>query len=237
MKALAIVQARMGSSRFPGKSMADLLGHPILWYLFRQLSFCKNDVTPILATTTSERDDPLVAWAEGEGIAVFRGSEDDVLGRYHDAARAFGATDETPILRQTGDDILPDPRLIDGALELLDSFRGRIDCVFTEDEGGMLPYGLYVECYRFRALRTAFETAEEPSDREHVTPFIRRHRDLFPRLEIRPSHPNPGIPLSIDHPEDLERNEALLTALNDISQPPYSSADILAAIDVIEANR
>ena len=193
MAALIIVQARMGSSRFPGKSLAELKGKPILWYLFRQLSYCRNEVTPILATTDRERDDPLAGWGWKNRIKVFRGSEDDVLGRYRDTARAFGAEDETPIVRLAGDDIFPDPRLIDAALDLLASFKGRIDCVFTPvDE--TLPASVYVESYLFSALARAHGEATDPSDREHVTPFIRRNVEMFPRLEIAATPPMSGYP-------------------------------------------
>lgn len=233
MAALIIVQARMGSSRFPGKSLALLKGRPILWYLFRQLSFCRNEVTSILATTDRRRDDPLAGWGWKKGIKVFRGSEDDVLGRYHAAALAFGAEDGTPIVRVAGDDIFPDPRLIDAALDLLAAFKGRIDCVFTPvDE--TLPASVYVESYLFSALARAHGEATDPSDREHVTPFIRRNVEMFPRIEIQAVPPCPGIQISIDRPEDLELNRKVLNRLQSFATPPYSVADLLKATEGIE---
>ena len=114
----------MGPTRFPGKSLAEIAGKPILWYLFRQLSFCRHEVTSILATTDQAEDDPLAAYGESQGWNIFRGSADDVLGRYHDAAVAYGAGPGTVIVRITGDDIFPDPHLIDAALDLHQAFRG-----------------------------------------------------------------------------------------------------------------
>ena len=236
MAALIIVQARMGSSRFPGKPLAKLKGRPILWYLFHQLSFCRNEVTPILATTDRQRDDRLAGWGWKNRIKVFRGSEDDVLGRYRDAARAFGAEDETPVVRVAGDDIFTDPRLIDAALDLLASFKGRIDCVFTPvDE--TLPASVYVESYLFSALARAHVEATDPSDREHVTPYIRRNIEKFPRIEIQGAPPCPGIQISIDHPEDLELNKKVLDRLQSFATPPYSVADLLKATEGIEGKK
>ena len=212
--ALVIVQARMGSSRFPGKSLAEIEGRPILWYLFRQLSFCGVPILPILATTDQPLDDPLAAYAHSQGWKVFRGSEGDVLARYHDAALAFGATDKTVIVRVTGDDIFPDPHLIDAAMSLHESFRGLVDCVLTAEDGN-LPYGAYVESYTFRALEKAHREAVDPADREHVSLYIKRNRDTFPRVEISVSRPLGGLPLSIDSSLGLQRAKATLSALGD----------------------
>lgn len=234
MTALLIVQARMGSSRFPGKSLAEIEGRPILWHQFRQLAHCRHETTAVLATTVSALDNPLAAYGESQGWNVFRGDEDDVLARYHDAAVAFGAAADTVVVRLTGDDILPDPRLIDAALDLHDAFKGKFDCVFTADDDS-LPYGIDHESYVFSALERAHREAADADDREHVTPYIRRNSAMFPQVEITVSETIPGPPLSIDTPADLERTRELLKRLNARGSGPHRIADIVeaaAALDV-----
>ena len=226
MEALIIVQARMGSSRFPGKSMVELNGRPMLWYLFHQLSFCRSNVMPILATSDLPGDDVLAEYAESQGWRCFRGSEGDVLGRYHQAALAFGAEPETVVIRVTGDGILPDPHLIDAAIDLQIAFKGQVDCVFTAP-GDVFPYGVYVAAFLFRALERANREATDDYDREHVTPYFKKNPDLFPCLEIKPSRPIKGMPLPIDHPEDVSRIEAILLKLEESYSPPFTTANIL----------
>ena len=222
---LIIVQARMGSRRFPGKSLAEIEGRPILWYLFRQLSFVRG-ARAILATGDGAADDRLADYGRTQGWAVFRGSEADVLGRYHGAAGAAGARPETVIVRITGDDIHPDPNLIEAALALHRAFAGRIAAVITAADA--MPYGVYVQSCSFAALARAHREATAPDDREHVFPYILRNPDIFPRLVIAPSQPIEGPALSIDTPDDLERNRRLIGSLATIALP-YTTADLLAA--------
>lgn len=218
----------MGSARFPGKSLALLDGVPILWHLFRQLSFCRLVDRRILATTESPVDDALARYGAQEGWDVFRGSETDVLARYHGAATAFGAEAETAIVRCTGDDIWPDPGLIDALIATYESLMGRIDCVCT-DRGDRLPYGADLELWPMRVLERAHREATTAYDREHVSPYILRDAKRFPRVELVPSVKLDGVSLSIDRVEDLERNARLLAAMKTIAEPPYRLAHVLAA--------
>jgi spore coat polysaccharide biosynthesis protein SpsF len=215
----------MGSRRFPGKSLAEIEGRPILWYLFRQLGFVRG-ARAVLATSDVAADDALAEYGRGQGWAVFRGSEADVLARYHGAAAAHGARPETAIVRVTGDDIHPDPNLIEAALALHRAFAGGIAAVITDPDA--LPYGVYVQSCTFAALDRAHLEASDPADREHVFPYILRHPEQFPRLTIAPSQRIPGPALSIDTPDDLERNRRLLARLA-AATPPYTTADLLAA--------
>lgn len=228
MKAFVIVQARMGSSRFPGKSMALLDGEPILSHLFRQLSFCRRVARAILATSDRPQDDVLAQYCESQGWDIFRGDEADVLSRYRGAAAAFGATAETPIVRCTGDDIWPDPGILDALVDIYEGTAGSIDCVCT-DRGDRFPYGADLELWPFRVLERAHRDATEAHDREHVSPYILRNVDAFPRIELIPSTKLNGISLSIDRPEDLERNARLLANLKTFAEPPYRLRDIVAA--------
>lgn len=231
LPALIIVQARMGSTRLPGKSMANLRGKPVLWHLFNQIRHCRQAAKPMLATTDRPGDDALAEYAMTSGWTVFRGSDTDVLDRYYMAARQQGATALTPIVRLTGDDVFTDPSLVDAAIQLYNSMAGRCDVVLTDMRDGYLPYGGGVSLFSFRALEAAQKNATAAYDREHVGPYIFRNNDLFPALEIVSSRAHPGIPLSIDTAEDLQRATSLLAVLEQIATPPYSLSDILAAAD------
>lgn len=228
MKALVIVQARMGSSRFPGKSLALLDGKPILWYLFRQLSFCRKIERAILATSDRPQDDPLVDYATKEGWNVFRGDEMDVLSRYHGAARAFGAVAETPIVRCTGDDIWPDPGLVDALVDTYESAAPYVDCVCT-DRSERMPYGADLELWPFRVLERAVVETFDPYDHEHVSSYILKDPVRFPRIELAISVKMKSVSLSIDRLEDLDRNARLLDRLKTFAEPPYRLSDILRA--------
>ena len=233
-RALAIIQARMGSSRFPGKSLAEIDGKPILWYLFRQLAGCRTLDDIVLATTTNAEDDPLAAYGEDRGWAVFRGDPLDVLGRFVACARAHGAGPDTDIVRLTGDDIHSDPRLIDAIVNIRQSLGPFADFV-TMDRTGRIPYGAGVEVCPFAALERADREATDARDREHVTRYIHRQPDRFRIVDITPRDALECRELSVDKPEDLAWNRRLVTQLDRIAAPPYRLADIVAAGRVLDA--
>ena len=225
---LAIIQARMGSSRFPGKSMAEIEGRPILSYMMEQLSYCRTLDGIVLAIPDTPADDSLAAFALRQGWTVFRGSETDVLGRFHDAAVMQGAGHQTGIVRLTGDDILPDPYLVDAIAMLYSAFLGEYDYVCT-DRAGRLPYGAGIELLSFDALAAAHHEARAPREREHVVPFVKWNTNRFRSLELTTSaNLSDSISLSIDTPEDLERNRMLIRKLQEHYRPPYHIADILS---------
>mgnify|MGYP006143604333 CR=1 FL=1 len=225
---LAIIQARMGSSRFPGKSMAEIGGRPILTYMLEQLSYCRTLDGVILAIPDVSSDDVLAEFATGQGWSVFRGSEADVLDRFYQAATAYKAGPRTGIVRLTGDDILPDPYLVDAVTGLYSAFDGRYDYVCT-DRAGRLPYGAGVELLSYEALGIAHHEAEKPHDREHVVPYVKWNSDRFESLELTSSTDfSDSISLSIDTPDDLARCTALIADLQRHHNPPYHIADILA---------
>jgi spore coat polysaccharide biosynthesis protein SpsF len=235
-KALAIVQARMGSSRLPGKSMAMLNGKPTIWHLFNQMKGCKTVLSTILATTEKTLDDPLASYAEEQGWPVYRGSEEDVLGRYHDTAVEFGANDDTPIVRLTGDDIFTDPLIINGIVNFYFSMLGQIDVVCTDDRDNQFPYGGGASLFSFRALKQAHEEATEAFDREHVSPYIYRNHVLFPSLTVSNSNRIDILQLSIDNPEDFTRAESLLKELEQTSKAPYKLSEVINAAQTLNFN-
>lgn len=234
ISAAVIIQARMGSSRFPGKSLATIGGHPILWHLAQQLRGCTRVEAVVLATTICAADDALAAYGTTLGWRIFRGSELDVLDRYYHAALSIGAAPDTAIVRLTGDDILTDPVLVDAGLATYESLKGRVAGVIT-DRDGHLPYGAQIELCSFSALARAHAEATDSADREHVTPYIWRNPSLFPRVTIAPSLSFNIVSLSIDYLADLERNRLLIEEMGRHGQPPFHLHQILNAVEALRA--
>ena len=190
-----ILQARLGSSRLPGKALATICGRTILEHCLRRLMFA--GVAPVgLATTTREEDDVLAVLAERLGASVFRGDTHDVLGRFLGAADAFGFD---IIVRATGDNPGTD---IQAPGRLLGALRGA--CADYACEEG-LPYGAAVEVATRDALVRAECEATQPADREHVTTYVRRNTDMFRVLQVAAPAPlrRPDVRLTVDTAEDL----------------------------------
>jgi spore coat polysaccharide biosynthesis protein SpsF len=230
MKFCAIIQARMGSTRLPGKAMADICGNPAIWHLMKQLRYASKLDQVILATTTNPLDDSLVAYARLQKWHVFRGSEDDVLDRYYKAAKRLYLTDKDIIIRITGDDILVDPGMVEQLVDLLVSNLPRVEHV-SNNRIRSFPYGADVEVFSFSALERAWKEAKFPNEREHVTPYIRNHPEIFRYLDLRSPVDYSSIYLSIDSPEDLRFNQEIFKRLYETSQPPFHLQQIINCIN------
>jgi spore coat polysaccharide biosynthesis protein SpsF len=232
-RVLIIVQARMGSTRFPGKSMARIAGLTPVEHLVAQLAFCHEVDSIVLAVPEGPGDDVLAEHGLACGCRVFRGSEDDVLDRFFGAALANGGQSGAGIVRLTADDILPDPGLIDAVALLFKSMGGRFDYVCT-DRAGRLPYGASVELISFDALSRAHREARAAREREHVVPYVKWNPNEFPSLELTSSLDLSDIvSLSIDTPNDLDRVARLVGWLDKYRSRPYRLHDVLAAAQAV----
>jgi len=195
---VALIQARMGSSRFPGKVLEDLVGRPMLWHVVHRVRRATRVDKVVVATTDREVDDPVVHFCEREGVAFFRGDESDVLDRFYQAAKANHAD---VVVRITADCPLIDGAVID---KVLDRFQ-RGDCDY---ECNIIrctyPDGLDTEVCSFAALERAWHEAKKPSEREHVTPYLRtdkfRTANVESEIPVSPS----DFRWTVDHPADLE---------------------------------
>lgn len=204
----AVIQARMGSTRLPGKTLREICGKPLLEHLVERVKASKFVEDVIIATTPEARDDVLVEFARGRGLRWCRGSEDDVLDRYYQAARQFGV--ET-IVRVTPDCPLMDPRLLDTMIEVYRS--GRYDYVANAFPR-TYPDGLDVEVFSLAALEQAWREARLASEREHVTPYLRtsgRFRVFNVENAVDLSH----LKWSVDTAADLEFVRAVFEKLYD----------------------
>jgi len=198
---LGVVQARMSSSRLQGKVMKKILGKPIIGYLFDRLKASKRITKIILATSTNQENDELVFYVQGLGFDVWRGSEEDVLGRFFFAAKEYAAD---TVVRITGDCPLIDTRICD---QLIDEFTKRqVDYAFLAPT---FAEGLDCEVLKVTALEKCHQHARLDSEREHVTPYIKNHKDQFKlfRLDNREDHS--GYRIAVDEPEDFAMLEIL----------------------------
>jgi len=172
-KIIAIVQARMTSTRLPQKVLKNLAGRPVVSQVFNQLSFSKLLTDLLLATSLDSSDDPLEKWAVENGFKFFRGDLKNVLKRFYDAAKQNNAD---VIVRITADCPLIDPGVVDKVIE---GFLGGKYDYFSNVNPPTFPDGLDTEVFSFTALEKAFLEAEMQSEIEHVTPYIRNHPDIF----------------------------------------------------------
>ena len=179
-KIAAIVQARMGSQRLPGKVMLDICGKPLLWHVITRIKNIKGIDEFILATSTSQQDKVLLEVAASMGVQGFAGSEDDVLERYYRAAEKYSAD---IIVRITADDPFKDPVVTHNVINTYLANLPGIDYVSNWLEP-TFPVGLDVEIFSFEALKIAFENAKEQRDREHVTTYIWQNPQKFRLMNV-----------------------------------------------------
>lgn len=167
-----IIQARMGSTRYPEKILKKLNGKTVLEHIIKRVEDSGVDMC-IVATTKNEKDDAVQRFCREHNVICFRGSEDDVLERFYYAAKE---NDIDVIVRITADDPLKDSGIIKKAITLL--VDGGYDYVSNTIQP-TYPEGIDVEVFTFNALEKAYYEAELPSEHEHVTPYIWKNRDKF----------------------------------------------------------
>jgi spore coat polysaccharide biosynthesis protein SpsF len=196
---LAILQARMSSSRLPGKVMAPVLGEPMIGRQVERLRRARRIDELMVATSTDPSDDPLAAYCESLGLEVFRGSLSDVLDRFR-AALATHPEAET-VVRLTADCPLADPALIDEVV----AHHHAVGADYTSNTLGTrtYPHGLDVEVIRAGALVDAAERADDPYEREHVTPYIYRRPESYRLAGVSRPTSLAGLRWTVDFPEDL----------------------------------
>jgi spore coat polysaccharide biosynthesis protein SpsF len=164
----AVVQARMNSTRLPGKVLMTAAGRTMLEHLFARLGACKTLDAVVLATSDGDGDDRIAALAEARGWFLFRGSEDDVLDRYYRTAKAFAID---TVVRITADCPLIDPDVVDLAVNIFQSAPDQFDLV-TNRHPLTFPDGLDVDVIPLRALEHAWRFASTPWQREHTIPYF-----------------------------------------------------------------
>jgi len=224
MRTVAIIQARMGSSRLPGKSMMPLGGEPAIAHVMRRAAMVEGVTRALVATTVSESDDQLAAFCEAAGVGVFRGSEDDVLDRYFRAAMAAGAE---AVMRITGDCPLLDP--VQSAL-VLERFLAEGADYASNASPPALPDGLDTEVISMAALETCRREASRRPQREHVTLFIHDNADSFRCVNVSNPRDLSGHRWTLDEEDDYRFLTAVFDELARRRQFGYL-AEVLAILE------
>jgi spore coat polysaccharide biosynthesis protein SpsF len=199
----------MTSSRLPGKVLINFCGKPMIQHIYERLRTCRNVSDIILAIPDAKESDPLAEQARRMGCPFHRGDEANVLSRFYDAAKAIKAD---TVIRITGDCPLVDPAVIDWLVE--EYSKGIFDYMAVDQEGGF-PRGLDSEIFSFHVLERVHSAAHLPYEREHVTPYIYQHPDLFKALfvEAEGKLRRPDLRLTVDADEDLELLSRIYQAL------------------------
>jgi spore coat polysaccharide biosynthesis protein SpsF len=220
---LAILQARMSSTRLPEKVLADVVGAPMLARQIERIQRARRIDALCVATSTDASDDPIETLCVARGVRVSRGSLTDVLDRYYQAARQI---EPRHVVRVTGDCPLIDPAVIDEVIST--HVAGNFD--YTSNTiVPTYPDGLDVEVFRFEALRRAWSEAKLASQREHVTPFIKLQPALFRLGEVRNVEDLSALRWTVDYAGDLAMVRHVYAQLYP-ARSDFSMQDILALL-------
>jgi spore coat polysaccharide biosynthesis protein SpsF len=224
-KTVAIIQARMSSNRFPGKVIKPIGGMPAILLMMRRLQAAKKVDHILVATSLDKSDDELAQIIQSSGLDCYRGDLGDVLARFYNAAKAC---DADIVVRITGDCPLVDPTVVDQVVSKL--IETKSDYA-TNTLPPTYPDGLDVEAFTFEALEYAYIQAKLNSEREHVTPFIRNHPELFKIVNIEGDRDLSHLRWTIDYLDDYHFVNRLieLVDVEDIAKACF--VDFLRAIE------
>lgn len=217
---LALLQARMSSTRLPGKVMKPILGKPLLELQIERVRRCRKIDILVVVTSTEKSDDAIEALCRRMAVACFRGDLTNVLDRYYQASQQY---DADTIVRLTGDCTLTDPEKID---ELITFFQSNEYDYVNNSKPPCLPHGLDAEVFSRSTLEQTWKHAGLPSEKEHVTPYMYKPENGFSigHLNYPPSHVH--LRWCVDEPEDYVLVKKIYEALYP-SNPQFSSADII----------
>lgn len=219
MKVVAIVQARMGSTRLPGKVLKEVLSRPLLSYQVERMKKATL-IDELVIATTPFNNEPIIELCEREDVAYFVGSEKDVLERYYQAAKQFEAD---IVVRMTSDCPLIDPNIIDQVINMY--LKNDFDYV-SNTQLRTFPRGMDTEVFSFDALERAYHEAKIEYEHEHVTPYLYLNKDKFKIGQYTQENDTNNIRLTVDTPEDFELIRRIFEALY-ANNPHFSLEDIL----------
>lgn len=223
MNVVAIIQARMSSTRLPGKVLMELAGKPVLEHVVSRIEACKTIQKIVVATSIDETDDAIEHWCRECDVVCYRGSLNDVLDRYYQAAVQNGAD---AIVRITADCPAIDPTIVDEVVS--EYLAGGYEFFGLSGE---FPDGLDCTVFSFPAIERAWKEAQLPSEREHVGPYIEKHPELFKSGGLRKFVGLSHHRWTLDEPRDLEFLQAVFERLYQ-AEPPFLAADVLALLEV-----
>ena len=221
---IAIIQARMGSTRFPQKMMKSIFGKPLIELYVNRVKPSKLIDQIVIATTTKPEDNVFEKIATKAEIELFRGSENDLLDRYYMCAKHYGTP--TGVVRLTSDDVFVDHEVIDHAIAVYQAEQ--VDFVTNHFEP-TYPEGLDVEIYRFDTLEKAWRNATLLSEREHVFPFIQNHPEQFKIINFKQKKNYSHLRWTIDYECDYDMAKLVYNHLYE-KKPIFLQKDIIEII-------
>lgn len=222
MRIVATIEARMTSSRLPGKVLLTALGQPMLRHLVRRLKAVPSLDGIVLATTINRDDDVLEAFAKEESIGCYRGSEDDVMTRVIGAAKSGNAD---VVVEITGDCPIIDPQIVE---QIIRVYRSNNAAYVSNAEVRSYPDGMDTQVFRLETLERSASMTDDRLDHEHVTLHIRKHPELFPPIHVvaPPELHWPELGLTLDEPADYELLSRIIEHFGG-QQPLFSCLDVV----------
>ncbi|MES2294518.1 MAG: hypothetical protein V4527_14540 [Pseudomonadota bacterium] len=223
----AALQVRMGSSRLPGKVMRNVLGTPLIGHLLNRLSYCQHLTGVVVATSTRPENDVIETYCHSRGVACFRGSEDDVLGRMVGALAMVEAEIGVEVF---GDCPLIDPHIVDEMIVRYCASKDALQWI-GNDLTTSYPPGMEVEVFATAALADSAARTYDPAVREHGTLFIRQNPTIYNILNVEAPEQlrRPDLSLEVDTDVDLDVAAVILEHFQ--LRPDFSLSDIIAFLD------
>lgn len=214
----------MGSTRLPGKVLREICERPMLWHVIERVKRVQRVDDIVLATSDQDGDDILVAYAERAcDVAIFRGSEQDVLQRYYQAATAHSAD---IVIRITADCPLISPTVMD---TVLDAFHRDMYDYVSNTMQRSFPHGLDVEIVPYRSLELAHNEATATADREHVMPFLWRQPERFHLANVAQETNHSDLRWTVDTEDDLRLVQRIYEHMY-VDKPTFDWQDVLALL-------
>ena len=228
-----IIQARMGSTRLPGKAMLNVEDQkPVLYFVIKQIQECKLIDKIIVATTTNEEDNQIANYSKNLGIDFFRGSSENVLDRHYQCAKEYSIS---TIVRIPSDKPLIDPQIVDSMTKLFidNNFDYLANFEITQKNNSSVfnstyPSGTEVEVFSFDALELAWKDAKTADEREHVTPYLYSNPDKFKIKNIQQSKDLSHYRWSLDYENDMYLIREIIKR---ISSRPILMDDIIQLLE------
>jgi len=226
---VGVIQARMGSARLPGKILKKVNGAALLGYQVERVRKSRLLDKIIVATSVLVKDDVVEKFCKTNNIEYFRGSENDVLSRYYECAQKYNAD---IVVRLTADCPLSDPKIIDDTIKFYMDTKVDYAANTVPPETSKYPDGFDVEVFSMKALKKAYEKANDSHDREHVTFYFWKYNNDFKMAQLYNSKNCSKYRLTVDYPEDFEVVEFVIKEL----KKRNSFGHLNEIIEIIDAN-
>jgi spore coat polysaccharide biosynthesis protein SpsF len=227
MNIIAFVQARLGSSRLPGKALREIQGKPMIWHVIDRLKHSKHISKIVVATTINPLDEKIAAFCEQNNVGYHRGSEMDLVSRFYETAKKFNAD---IIVRIWGDCVMIDPQIVDKGIAML--LDGKLDYV-SNVRPPSFPRGMDFEVFTFAALERDFKETSDPFYREYMTDYIFRNPDKFKLGNLANDTDMSSRCLYVDYADDLALAQEIYKEMHAQGKTMFYLQDIL---DLLEQN-